>query len=188
MAARQFAFPADSRVILNPDSYLLPSPVVAETDLGILGSSAVAGFSYQANLRSNVRFGGQITGADITAINLIMQLILLDHSEKLMGMMFQEEDDIFEFFENYKLGHPIEETNPSMLKELLIRPTAPDKPHLYIPKALVFSFGPFVWDRRKMVYDSTMLSIAALWDADRGCAFRYGDPASFASITPPEPE
>lgn len=183
MAARQFAFPANSRVILNPDSYLAPTPAVGETDLGILGSSAVAGFSYQANIRSNVRFGGQFAGADITAINLICQWILLDHSDELMSLLFQEEDDVFEFFQNYKLGHPIEVENPTMFKELLVRPAAPDKPHLYIPKAFVFDVGPFVWDRQKMVYDSTMLMLAAMWDSAKGCAFRYGDPGSFTALS-----
>jgi hypothetical protein len=141
------------------------------TSLGTIGVAHQAGFSYETNFYTGWQTGGQFTDADITALNLIYKVILLEQSQAVMGLLLQEAGTNFEFFQNYKLGHLVSTSN--LLKRLVVRPDSAG-PHLIIDKGLIFDVGPFIWDKRQNHFDSAYLMIAALWDEQEERAYRYG--------------
>jgi hypothetical protein len=176
VALRLGTYPARADLILNPTTYR-----TGGINLGLIGTAHVAGFSKETMFYTDVNTGGQFTDAETTAINLIYRVVILDQSNALMEALFGETGNIFEFFAQYKLGHP-SSVNPALEKKLLVRPTLANKPHLYMPRGYIFDIGPMIWDRRQKVYDSTYMMVASLWDKDRDAAFHYGDEAALEAI------
>ena len=180
MALDTGAYPAEARLILTPTSY-----ASGGTDLGLVGDFHQAGFGYHATLLSNLKFGEQFTGGRVTGINLVYRILLLEQSNSVMSLMFGDgatsAQDHWEWFESYKLGHPVEETT-GMLKQILIRPTDTSHPYLYIPKGFVFQLGPIQWDRRENVYSGTEILVAALYDETRSTNVHFGNVSNLTAI------
>ena len=170
---------SDARLILNPDTYTAPG--TNETDLGLIGSSHIAGFRKDVSLLSNSQRGTIVTEAKVLGINLLYSIILLNRSTEVMELMFENDiaGDVFKHFSAYKPGKLVTGNETS---KLLIRPTVATKPHLYIPRAIVIEVGPIHWDRQIMHQEAALLQISALYDSTTGAPYFYGDPDNFPSL------
>ena len=185
MAIAAGTYSMNASLILNPSGY-----TSGGTNLGIVGKGHAAGFNYDVTLYTQAPYGSQFVDATIEGVNLIYEVILLEASSALVGLINQNTGGKFEGLQlsgsSYKLGTRVTD---SQTHKLLIRPASASQPHLYIPRGLVIDVGPVIWDRGEdgevdagLHFSATRILIAALYHKTRQAPFHYGNPADLAAI------
>lgn len=168
---------ANAKLILDPTDYS-----TGGTDMGLIGTAHIAGFSIDTETFSNPFHGTTLTDARIMGVNWLYNVTLIDYSQNWMKLITRGTNttNSFQTFTNYNLGHLV---GSGQTHNLLIRPfddtgvVDVTKPMLWIPRAFVLGAYSPVWDRTVTHIETVQLTIAALLDDLYSQPAFYGDSA-----------
>ena len=183
MALNAGAYPVDGDVYdlgLSPSSY-----TSGGTLLGANGSARAVQFEHDVEMRRKQSRGAGtiIRSGRILGTNVVLEMILLNRSDAVMDLMFQQRasGDTYGGDTSYKYGHLIE-AGDAQTTALQIRATDNTKPSLLIPAALCVSVAPIAWQREGKHLDAAVLTVVPLFYPSLGDCVFYGDPADWPSL------
>jgi len=173
---------ANAKLILDPTDY-----TTGGTDLGLIGTAHMAGFSLDLDTFTNPYHGTTLVDARVTGINWLYSITLIDYSQNWLKLLTRgmNTNNTFQAFNGYNLGHLL---GSGQTQNLLIRPYDDDgtadatKPMLWIPRAVVIGAYPLVWARSITHIEGVNLAIAALLDDDYDQPAFYGDSTALPSM------
>lgn len=183
MALDTSLYPAQGRLILSPTNY-----TTGGTDLGLVAMGHNVGVEFDVETFTRMETGSTAAEARITGVNAVYSITMLEYSASVVSMFFrgmQTNTYNFKDFNGYNLGNLV---GSSQTFKLQIRPVNDDgtvdstKPHLYIPRGMVISIGPFSWDRQVGHIEGTRIIVLALKSSSYTSPFLYGDPATLPAI------
>lgn len=188
MALLQGYYPADARLILNPDDY-----TTGGTDLGKLGSIQMVDVAHEFEFINEHISGTTNTGARMIGTQATLIVHLEEFSNALIELVNNNtaDGDDFDGFTGYNVGDFLAVEQYSRLQ---VRPVdkagnpVSNKPHVYMPMALCLrGFNP-MFGKRAKVTDGFVLLIKAFLDVDNGYTTPalFGDPTTLPAIVVPE--
>lgn len=179
---------AISDIFVNDAALIIPasSYTTGGTDLGRCASAKPVAFSKDVELMAKQTSASLWNDARLLAVNLLFEVILLERTTTLMGLLFPQQASAGNVrgIRTLKAGKRVTSSDTS---KLLFRPVDTGKPYLYIPRALVTSVEPITWSPDEKHLSAAKISIAALLDGDTGEPWYYGDTSDFPSLAPATP-